>query len=76
MKLTKRDMSESILIIIKPNGDHHVHFPQDESLEIERKAYNGMINALTVIDNPSYVLRAFLWIERKLMSAHELAFTR
>lgn len=66
MSLTRKDLQESILIVIERDGSHHVKLPNNDELEFEPKAYSAMVNTLTVLDEPSFVLRAFLWIERKL----------
>jgi len=66
MSLTRKDLQESILIVIEKDGSHHIKLPNNDELEFEPKAYKAMVNTLTVLDEPSFVLRAFLWVERKL----------
>ena len=72
--MNKRDLQTSIIIIIEPDGTHHVKIPNDDSLEFSRKAYVNMMNTLTVIDEPSWVLRTFLWIERGMQSLSKVIF--
>lgn len=72
--MNKRDLQTSIIIIIEPDGTHHVKIPNDDSLEFSRKAYVNMMNTLTVIDEPSWVLRTFLWIERGMQSLSSMIF--
>ena len=72
--MNKRDLQTSIIIIIEPDGTHHVKIPNDDSLEFSRKAYVNMMNTLTVLDEPSWVLRTFLWIERGMQSLSSMIF--
>lgn len=72
--MNKQDLQTSIIIIIEPDGTHHVKIPNDDSLEFSRKAYVNMMNTLTVIDEPSWVLRTFLWIERGMQSLSSMIF--
>jgi hypothetical protein len=74
MNLTRKDLQESILIVIERDGSHHIRIPNDDNLEFDQKAYNAMANTLTVLDDPSFVLRTFLWIERRLQSLNVMLF--
>jgi hypothetical protein len=74
MSLTKRELQDSIIIVIERDGTHHIKIPNNDSLEFDRKAYNAMMNTMTVLDEPSFVLRAFLWIERRLQSLNVMIF--
>ena len=56
--------TEDILIVIEKDGSHHLLIPNNDELEFEPKAYKAMVNTLTVLDSPSFVLRAVLWVER------------
>ena len=68
MSLSKDTLKESIVIVIEPDGTHHVKIPDDETLEFSRKAYNDMMNTMTVIDEPSFVLLTALYVERFIRS--------
>lgn len=65
-KLTTTDLRDSIIIVIERDGSHHVKLPNNDELEFDQKAYNAMVNTLTVLDEPSFVLKTILWIERKM----------
>jgi len=60
-------MSQDILIVIEKDGSHHLLIPNDE-IEFDQKAYKAIRNTLTVLDSPSFVLRAVLWVERLVKS--------
>jgi hypothetical protein len=64
MSLSKHQLKESILIVIEPDGSHHVRIPEDDTLVFTRKAYNDMMNTMTVIEEPSFVLLTALYLER------------
>ncbi len=72
--LSMSDLKESIVIVIQPDGTHHVKIPEDETLEFSQKAYSDMMNTLTVINEPSFVLRAFLVLERIMQSISNAVF--
>jgi hypothetical protein len=74
MSLTKRELQESIIIIIERDGSHHVKIPNNDDLEFDRKAYNTMMNTMTVLDEPSFVLKTVLWIERKMQVLNAMLF--
>ena len=74
MSITKKELKESIIIIIERDGSHHIKIPNNDNLEFEKKAYNAMINTLTVLDEPSFVLKTFLWIERKFQALSTMLF--
>lgn len=74
MSLTKRELQDSIIIVIERDGTHHIKIPNNDNLEFDRKAYNAMVNTLTVLDEPSFVLKTFLWIERKVQALNSLLF--
>ncbi len=74
MSLNRKELKESILIVIERDGSHHIRIPNDDNLEFDQKAYNAMANTLTVLDDPSFVLRTFLWIERRLQSLNVMLF--
>ena len=74
MSLSKRELQDSIIIVIERDGTHHIKIPNNDSLEFDRKAYNAMINTLTVLDEPSFVLKTVLWIERKVQALNTLLF--
>lgn len=74
MSLTKRDIQQSIVIIIERDGSHHIKLPSNDDLEFEPKAYNAMVNTLTVLDEPSFVLKTFLWIERRVQALDAMIF--
>ena len=74
MSLTKRELQESIIIIIERDGSHHVKIPNNDDLEFDRKAYNSMMNTMTVLDEPSFVLKTVLWIERKMQVLNAMLF--
>jgi hypothetical protein len=63
-QITKASLKELILIVIQPDGSHHIRLPSDDTLEFNHKAYSSMINTLTVLNEPSVVLRVMLWLER------------
>ena len=73
-KLTTTDLRDSIIIVIERDGSHHIKLPNNDELEFDRKAYNAMINTLTVLDEPSFVLKTFLWIERKFQALSHMIF--
>ena len=64
----KMSFDQDILIVIEKDGSHHLLIPNNDELEFEPKAYKAMVNTLTVLDSPSFVLRAFLWVERLVKS--------
>ena len=68
------DLKESIVIVIEADGTHHVKLPEDDTLEFSRKAYTDMMNTLTVINEPSIVLKAFLMLERIMRSISNFVF--
>ena len=68
MSLTRKDLQQSIVIVIECDGTHHIKLPDDDELEFSSKAYNDLMNTMTVINEPSFVLKTFLWIERKFQS--------
>ena len=74
MSITKKELKESIIIIIERDGSHHIKIPNKDNLEFEKKAYNAMINTLTVIDEPSFVLKTVLWIERRIQALNAMLF--
>lgn len=74
MSLTKEDLSRSIIIVIQADGTHMVKIPEDESLEFSEKAYKDMMNTLTVINEPSFVLKTFLMLERCMLSISNFVF--
>lgn len=74
MSITKKELKESIIIIIERDGSHHIKIPNNDNLEFEKKAYNAMINTLTVIDEPSFVLKTVLWIERRIQALNAMLF--
>jgi hypothetical protein len=74
MSLTKRDLQESIIIIIERDGSHHVKIPNNDDLEFDPKAYKAMVNTLTVLDEPSFVLKTVLWVERKIQALNTMLF--
>lgn len=75
-ELNKDDLKRSILIVIQPNGSHHIRIPEDDHLVFDRRAYHSMINTLTVLNEPSYVLQAVLWIERWAQRLSRCLFSR
>ena len=74
MSLTKRDLQESIVIVIERDGTHHIKLPNDDNLEFDPKAYNAMVNTLTVLNEPSFVLKVFLWLERRVQALNAMLF--
>ena len=74
MSLTRQDLQESIVIVIQQDGTHHVKLPSNDELEFEPKAYSAMVNTLTVLDEPSFVLKTVLWVERRIQSLNAMLF--
>ena len=74
MSLTKKDLQQSIVIVIERDGTHHIKLPNNDDLEFEPKAYKAMVKTLTVLDEPSFVLKTVLWIERKVQALNTLLF--
>lgn len=74
MSLTKRDLQQSIVIVIERDGTHHIKLPNDDNLEFDPKAYNAMVNTLTVLNEPSFVLKVFLWLERRVQALNAMLF--
>jgi hypothetical protein len=72
--ITKQDLKNSILIVIQPDGSHHIRIPDDEELEFNRKAYISMMNTLTVLNEPSYFIQVMLWFERKVQGLSQFIF--
>ncbi len=72
--ITKQDLKNSILIVIQPDGSHHIRVPDNEELEFNRKAYISMMNTLTVLNEPSYFIQVMLWLERRAQSLSRLVF--
>ena len=70
--MTKKELKQSIIIVIEPDGSHNICIPQDESLEFSQLAYNHVNNAMTVINEPSFVLKFFLSVERTLQKFAKL----
>lgn len=64
--ISKQDLQDSIVIVIEQDGSHYFLIPNDDSIEFSRKAYNNMINAVNVIDKPSFVLLGALYLERAM----------
>ena len=73
-QITKQDLKDSILIVIQPDGTHHIRVPDDDHLEFNHKAYTSMVNTLTVLNEPSYILRVMLWLERRMQWMSRLVF--
>ena len=76
MSMTVSDLKESIIIVIERDGSHHVKLPNNDELEFDQRAYDAMINTLTVLNEPSFVLKAFLWVERKFQALSAKLFGR
>lgn len=74
MSLTKKDIQQSIVIVIERDGSHHIKLPNNDELEFDQKAYNAMINTMTVLNEPSFVLKTFLWIERRVQALNTMLF--
>jgi len=74
MSLTKRELQNSIIIVIERDGTHHIKIPNNDNLEFDQKAYNAMVNTLIVLDEPSFVLKTVLWVERKVQALNTLLF--
>ena len=72
--ITKQDLKNSILIVIQPDGSHHIRIPDDEELEFNRKAYISMMNTLTVLNEPSYFIQVMLWLERRVQGLSQFIF--
>jgi len=62
------DLKESIIIVIEKDGSHYFRLPEDDSLEFNRDAYVAFMNTVTILDEPSLVLRFVLWVERGFRS--------
>lgn len=75
-KMTVADLRDSIIIVIHRDGSHHVKLPDNDELEFDKKAYNAMMNTLTVLDEPSFVLKTSLWVERKMQALSHMIFGR
>ena len=71
-ELNKNELKRSIIIVIDPDGSHHICVPQDESLEWSQLSLDNFNNILTVINEPSFVLKFFLFVERTLQSLTDL----
>ena len=63
-RLTKEQLKRSIVIVIETNGAHHIKLPADDQLEFDSGAYQALLNTLTVLNEPSFVLKGVLIIER------------
>ena len=75
MSLTGEDLEKSaVVIVIDQNGDTYVKLPKDENIEFDSRAYTKMVNTLTVLEGPSFVLSFFLWVERKMQSLNKVLF--
>ena len=75
-KLTTSDLRDSIIIVIERDGSHHIKLPNNDELEFDQKAYKAMVNTLTVLDEPSFVLKTFLWVERRMQALSQMIFGR
>lgn len=73
-KLSLGHLREAIVIVIEPDGTHHVKLPEDDDLEISSKAYRDLMNTMTVIKEPSFVLKFFLMVERTMQSMSKAVF--
>tara|TARA_Y100001970_G_scaffold286594_1_gene409139 strand:- start:1019 stop:1264 length:246 start_codon:yes stop_codon:yes gene_type:complete len=73
-KFTIDHLRESIVIVIEPDGTHHVKLPEDDHLEVSAKAYNDLMNTMTVINEPSFVLKFFLMVERVMQNISKAVF--
>ena len=73
-KFTIDLLRESIVIVIEPDGTHHVKLPEDDHLEVSAKAYNDLMNTMTVINEPSFVLKFFLMVERVMQNISKAVF--
>ncbi len=71
---TINHLKESIVIVIEPDGTHHVKLPEDDCLEVSAKAYNDLMNTMTVINEPSFVLKFFLMVERVMQNISKSVF--
>lgn len=60
------DLTNSIIIVFKQDGTHFVSMPSDDNLEFNTNTVKAVANALTVLENPSLILRIVVWIEQKL----------
>ena len=67
-------LKESIVIVIEPDGTHHIKLPEDDHLEVSLKAYNDLMNTMTVINEPSFVLKFFLMVERTMQNITKFVF--
>lgn len=60
------DLTNSIVIVFKQDGTHFVSMPSDDNIEFNTNTVKAVANALTVLENPSLILRIVVWIEQKL----------
>lgn len=60
------DLTNSIVIVFKQDGTHFVSMPSDDNIEFNTSTVKAVANALTVLENPSLILRIVVWIEQKL----------
>jgi hypothetical protein len=72
--MNKNQLKESIIIVIERDGSHHVRLPDDDELEFSQKAYTSMMNTMIVLDEPSFVLKVFLWLERGMRGLSKAVF--
>ena len=72
--MNKKQLKESIIIVIERDGSHHVRLPDDDELEFSQKAYTSMMNTMIVLDEPSFVLKVFLWLERGMRGLSRAVF--
>lgn len=63
---TEKDFNKCFVIVIEKDGSHYLCIPKDDDAVFSAKAVDAMMNTLAVLKEPSVVLRAVLWVERKL----------
>lgn len=66
--LTREDFKSSIILVIETNGEHYICMPEDDNIEFSHQACKTIDNALMAVNNPSLVLRFFLWLEKQLLT--------
>ena len=66
--LTKNDFKNSVIIVIETSGEHYICMPEDDDVEFSLQACKTIGNVLMTVNNPSFVLSFFLWLEKKLLT--------
>ena len=66
--LARNDFKNSAIIVVEANGNYYVRMPEDSNVEFSTQACKTIGNALMAVNEPSFILSFFLWLEKKLLN--------